>query len=343
MSSCKLEEVIPIVKAQFIHDLKDGQAVDSIFLVKSKRLRPFKNKPGHYMELELGDATGLISARIWDNAEQLDQGFDEHSAVRIKGQIEEWQQSCQIRVSTIKPCALEEYDPADLLPHTAHAVDELEEKLLSLAQSFTNPHLKQLITAFLKDSDFMHAFKQAPASVRIHHNWIGGLIEHVTSVVEIAEVVCTVHPEINRDLLMTGVLLHDIGKIHEYRWQPDFAYTDEGNLIGHLVIGERMVAVRIADLEGFPTELAQQVRHMLLSHHGTTEFGAVKVPMTLEAVALHQVENMDAQIQRVVSIIESQRKDGVTWTDYDRSMGRRLFMGTDHAEANKHQPGGDSS
>jgi 3'-5' exoribonuclease len=194
-------------------------------------------------------------------------------------------------------------------------------------KSVQNQYLSSLLLSFFDDLDFVEAFKNAPASLYLHHNWVGGLIEHICSVLDLAEAICQHYPELDRDLLVTGVLLHDVGKIREYSWQTDIDRTDEGRLLGHLVLGDEMVAEKIKQIPNFPPELAMRVRHMLISHHGVGDWGSPRPPMTLEAAALHFLEFTDAQLRKFTTVLKERREPESAWTAYERTLGRRLFAG----------------
>ncbi|MFA4044816.1 MAG: hypothetical protein HZRFUVUK_001617 [Candidatus Fervidibacterota bacterium] len=314
-------------KSQYVKDLTFGEAVDSIFVVKSKQLMPFRDRPGNYLALELVDKTGSIQGRIWDEAETFDQVINEKDVVRVKGRVELFKQTRQLRISDVTKCQKGEYDLFDLVMHTDKDIDQMFDKVLKAASTISNPHLQKLVMSFLSDPSFVHDFKIAPASLRFHHNWLGGLLEHVVSVLDIAEVICRTHKGIDRDLLITGAILHDVGKVREYVWDPMLDLTDEGRLLGHVVLSDEMITERIKELISFPRELLLRVRHMVISHHGESEFGAPKRPMTVEAMALHLIENLDAQLARFTTFVEEQKELGKVWTDYERLLERRIFIG----------------
>ena len=314
-------------KSQYVKDLTFGEAVDSIFVVKSKQLMPFRDRLGNYLALELVDKTGSIQGRIWDEAETFDQVINEKDVVRVKGRVELFKQTRQLRISDVTKCQKGEYDLFDLVMHTDKDIEQMFEKVLRTANTISNPYLQKLVMSFLSDPSFAHDFKIAPASLRFHHNWLGGLLEHVVSVLDIAEIICRTHKGIDRDLLITGAILHDVGKVREYVWDPMIDLTDEGRLLGHVILSDEMITERIRELPSFPKELLLRVRHMVISHHGESEFGAPKRPMTVEAMALHLIENLDAQLARFTTFVEEQRELGKVWTDYERLLERRIFIG----------------
>jgi 3'-5' exoribonuclease len=221
----------------------------------------------------------------------------------------------------------------DFLPHTEHDVSKLLERLRGMLRRISNPHLKALAECFLMDEDFLRDFTQAPAGVRNHHAYIGGLLEHVVTLLDAADRILPLYPHLDRDLLLIGIFLHDAGKVRELSYNRAFAYTDEGQLIGHIVMGVEMLnekVKQVPDLTGepFPTELLLRVKHMIVSHHGTYEFGAPRLPMTPEAIALHYLDNLDAKIHSFTRDIREDRNATSAWTPFNQSLQRRLFKGS---------------
>ena len=314
-------------KAQYLADLRVGDYVDTIVVVKSKRRIPYRNRPGYYLAFLLKDKTGAVDARVWEDAERIDHEISERDVVRVRGIVELYQQLPQVRIASIEKVGEGEYDWADLVPRTERDVEAMWQRVKEAIESVRNPHLNSLLRSFFDDPEFVEAFKNAPASLYLHHNWVGGLIEHICSVLDLAEAICQHYPELDRDLLITGVLLHDVGKVREYSWQADIDRTDEGRLLGHLILGDEMVAEKIKQIPNFPAELAMRVRHMLISHHGVGEWGSPRPPMTLEAAALHFIEFADAQLRKFATVLRERREPESPWTAYERSLGRRLFVG----------------
>jgi len=312
---------------QFIESLKPGDRVDSVFVASNKRLQDFRNKPGQYLSVGLGDRTGQLEARLWDGAAEAAAAFAEGDVVRIKGKVDAYRGTNQIVISALSPCAEDDYEPQDFLAVTERDLDELTTALQNAILSVENEHLKALLLAFFKPESFLQRFIESPASMRIHHPFVGGMGEHIVGAIQYCETLCQVHPLLDRDLLLTGVILHDIGKLRELDATPAIEYTDEGNLLGHLVIGTLMVEEKIRDLPGFPEELRLRVLHMIVSHHGELEFGSPKQPMTLEATALNLLENMDAKVQNFEQILRENEASDQTWTDYNTFLKRRLYLG----------------
>jgi len=316
-----------VPKSQYLADLRVGDYVDTIAIVKSKRSIPYRNRPGYYLTLILKDRTGAVDGRVWEDAERIDHEISERDVVRVRGIVELYQQLPQVRVASIEKVPEGEYDWSDLVPRTERDIDELWRKVTGTIESVQNPHLRSLLRSFFDDPEFTEAFKNAPASLYLHHNWVGGLIEHICSVLDLAEAICRNYPELDRDLLITGALLHDVGKIREYSWQADIDRTDEGRLLGHLILGDEMITERIKQIPNFPHELAMRIRHMLISHHGVGEWGSPRPPMTLEAAALHFLEFADAQLRKFATVLKERREPESPWTAYERTLGRRLFAG----------------
>lgn len=317
---------------RFIQQLADGESLDQVFLVTDKQLRA--NRNGNlYIQVELRDRTGSITARLWNAGEHLFRSFEDGDFLHIKGKVQLFQGALQVILSQLERVGQDSVDLADFLPHTEHDVSKLLEKLRAILLKMNNIHLRALIECFLMDGQFVDDFCKAPAGVRNHHAYLGGLLEHVVHLLEVADRILPLYPELDRDLLLTGVFLHDVGKVRELSFGRVFSYTDEGQLIGHLVIGVEMLnekAAKVPDLTGepFPTELLLRLKHMIVSHHGTYEFGSPKLPMTPEAVALHYLDNLDAKVHSFVRDIKSDRNQESAWTPYSNSLQRRLFKGS---------------
>lgn len=306
---------------QFIADLKDRDMVNSQFMVFEKQLRDFKNKPGKFLNLVVGDKTGQMEAKIWDNGEEIALSIKEGDVVLLKGKIESYNDKLQLKVDNLQ--YVDDYDTGDFLPETSKDVDKLFNYIKSV--NIQNHYLKSLLNSFLNDQEFVISFKKSPAAKSLHHAYLGGLVEHTYEVIRICEVVCELFPQIDRDLLFTGAILHDIGKMEELTWTKAIDYTDEGRLIGHVVIGERIISERMATIGGFPKELKMRMTHLLLSHHGEYEWGSPKRPKTLEACTLHYAENLDAQVNRFILLIEKGKNK--TWADYDKLLERYIYIG----------------
>ena len=328
---------------RFVQQMADGDAIEEVYLVVDKQLRA--NRNGNlYLQMELRDRTGAISARLWNAGEHLFRSFEAGDFLLVKGKVQLFQGALQMILSHLDRVETEKVELADFLPHTEQDVSKLYERLRGFLLKLGNPHLRGLAECFLMDQDFVRAFCKAPAGVRNHHAYLGGLLEHVVTLLDAADRLAPLYPDLDRDLLLMGVFLHDIGKVRELTFDRAFAYTDEGQLIGHLVIGVEMLnekVRRVPDLTGepFPAELLLRLKHMILSHHGTYEFGSPKLPMTPEAIALHHLDNFDAKVHSFTRDIREDRNNTSAWTPFNQSLQRRLFKGgageaitTEHTE-----------
>ena len=321
------------MKEQFVRDLKEGHKVLSFFLVKHKQLEYFRDRTkGQFLTLSLGDKTGQILARVWEKAPELAETFEEGDVVKVLGEAEEYLGRLQVIVDKLRPATEDEYELEDFLPHTERDIEEMLATVRETITSAENPYLRALLDRFFTDEEFVAAFSRAPAARRIHHAYLGGLLEHVVEVVVLCQTVLTLYPQINRDPLMTGALLHDVGKTKEFTYEGDMDYSDEGRLLGHVVLSERMITERMAEIPDFPPELALRLRHLVVSHHGRYEWGSPRRPKTLEACALHYIENLDAQVNRFAQIIAARRDKTKPWTEYDTLLKRYLYAGQEEEE-----------
>ena len=277
------------------------------------------------------DHSGQMDARMWDGVEQAATQFEQGDIVKVQGQVCRFDGRLQLKVDRIRKATEGEYELGDFLPKTSRNIDELWAELNRYVESFTDPNLKVLMRAFFDDPELAEALRQAPAAKSLHHAWIGGLLEHIVSLLGICDLAASHYPEIHRDLLLTGAMLHDIGKLHELSWGTAFEYTLEGTLIGHITIGIGMVEKKIAGLPGFPPALRVLVEHIILSHHGKYEFGSPKLPMIPEAVLLNFLDDMDAKMQILRSEFarnEASGRSSGQFTDWVRAMERPLLNTT---------------
>ncbi len=315
---------------RFVDSLADGDNVDEVFLVLDKQLR--SNRNGNpYIQVDLGDRSGSINARMWNAGDALFRTFDAGDFLTIKGRAQMHQGSLQIILTNMDRFDSNRVELTDFLPHTKQDVSKLLERLKASVRKVSDPHLRALGETYFIDDEFMRGFCRAPAGIKVHHAYVGGLLEHVVTMMEVAEKILPLYPEVNRDLLVMGVFLHDSGKVRELNFATNFAYSDEGQLLGHLAIGIEMLADKVRmvpDLTGepFPGELVLRLKHLILSHHGDPQFGSPKVPMTPEAVALHAIDTLDSRIHIAVREIAEDRGDSA-WTPYNPALGRKLFKG----------------
>jgi 3'-5' exoribonuclease len=315
---------------KFVQQMADGDSVEDVYLVADKQYRA--NRNGNlYLQLELRDRTGAMGARLWNAPETLARSFEAGDFLRVQGKVQLFQGSLQMILSRLDRVAGEQVDLGDFLPHTDKDVNKLLERLRSLLRSVEDPHLRALAECFLMDGDFLQAFCKVPAGVRMHHAYVGGLLEHVVTLLEGANCLAPLYPELDRGLLLMGVFLHDIGKVRELTFDRAFAYTDEGQLVGHIVLGVELLMEKVRqvpDLTGepFPPEVLLRLRHLIVSHHGTLEFGSPALPMTPEAIALHYLDNLDAKIHSFTREIREDRGSSF-WTQFSPATQRRLFKG----------------
>ncbi|WP_337174840.1 HD domain-containing protein [Paludisphaera sp.] len=317
---------------RYVNQLSNGDTVDEAFLVSDKQLRA--NRQGNlYLHLELRDRTGSVGARLWNATEELARSFEPGDYLLARGKTQIFQGSLQVILSHIEILDPARVEPEDFLPQSTQNIGRLYNRLRDVLLGMQDPHLRALVECFLIDEEFVAKFTAAPAGIKNHHAYQGGLLEHVVSMLNVADRILGLYPDVDRDLLLTGIFLHDVGKVAELSYDRAFAYTDEGQLVGHLVMGVEMLrdkVERTADLTGepFPNELLLRLKHMIVSHHGALEYGSPKLPMTLEAIALHYLDNLDAKLHAFGREIRDDPSRESAWTPFQQSMGRRLFKGT---------------
>jgi len=287
------------MKDIFVSDLaafEEGKLFDSFLLVLAKQLRTTQsNKP--YLNLIFCDKTGQLEALAWEPADpRIAKDFERGDVVKVRGCIQRFNDRLQMKVEQLRKALPHEVDKTDYMPATSYDVEALWQELLGFVESFTDPHLKLLLTTVLADPQIAAAYREAPAAKQLHHAWLGGLLEHVVSLLRLADRVAPHYPILHRDLLLTGVILHDIGKVRELSWEIGFEYTVEGVLLGHIQIGAALAERTIDNLPGFPPRLKMLVLHMILSHHGKLEFGSPKLPMIPESLMLSFLDDMDAKM-----------------------------------------------
>jgi 3'-5' exoribonuclease len=269
------------------------------------------------------DRTGQLEAKMWDNV-VLD-GFEQDDFIKIKGLLNKYNGRFQLTIHKIRRLEDHEVDPADYLPKCPRDVGELWRDLGGFVATLKNPFLKALIEAFMSDAELATAYKTAPAAKTLHHAYIGGLLDHVVSLFRLCDLAAHNYPQIDRDLLLTGAFLHDIGKIHELSYGRSFAYTTRGQLLGHMVIELEMLHAKIAEVSGFPAELKTLLEHLIISHHGQYEFGSPKLPMFPEALMLHYLDDLDSKMESMRAHLERESASGDEWTGYNASLGRPLL------------------
>src|SRR5437762_1881369 len=302
----------------------ENKVVVSSFVVISKQVKP-KKTGEPYLALVLADRCGQIEAKMWDNVEDAIDAFDQDDFLKIKGLLNKYKNRFQITIHKLRRLADSEVDFVDYLPKTTKDVDELWRTLTEFVQSFHDPHLRTLVQAFMADPEIAAAYCNAPAAKTLHHAYIGGLLDHVVSLFRSCDLVCRNYPQINRDLLLTGAFLHDIGKIHELAYHRSFSYTTRGQLLGHMIIELEMLQAKLARLPDFPDDLKTLVEHLIISHHGQYEFGSPKLPMFPEALMLHYLDDLDSKMEAMRAQFERDAESDGGWTGYNSSLGRPLL------------------
>ncbi|HOF18695.1 MAG TPA: HD domain-containing protein [Phycisphaerae bacterium] len=309
-----------------IGEFQVNQPVDSVFLLAKCVLRSARTgKP--YLDLEFSDRTGRITGRFWDATESLAASLAIDDFVQVKGRVESYQGQLQVNVHMVAKADTAKLRLGDFLPQSEHDPAQMMRRLTEILGGIEDPDYRRLAQAFLADETFCAAFRTAPAATSNHHAYLGGLLEHTLSMAELALKVLEHYRDLRRDILLLGVLLHDIGKTRELAYKRTFQYTDAGNLVGHITLGVLMLEEEARKLPDFPAEKLNMLRHMILSHHGVLEYGSPKLPMFAEAMALHYLDNLDAKLRDIAETISEDRNADPQWTDYSRSLGRKLYKG----------------
>jgi len=314
------------VKDFYIKDAAqhDNKTITSSFVVASKQLRP--RKSGElYLQLTLADRSGQIDAKVWDNVADIVSTFEQDDFIKAKGLVNRYNNRFQFTVHKLRKLDENEIDFTDYLPTSPRDIEMLWRTLADFVASLQNPHLKGLLHAFFTDDEIATAFKTAPAAKTLHHAYIGGLLDHVVSLCKLCDLACRNYPQIDRDLLLTGACLHDIGKIHELSYARSFSYSTRGQLLGHMIIELEMLQAKIAQLPGFPPDLKTLIEHLVISHHGQYEFGSPKLPMFPEALMLHYLDDLDSKMESMRAHFEREGGQEGEWTSYNPSLGRPLL------------------
>ena len=312
------------MKKKCVADIKDRDMVDAVFLVKDKILAMAKNgKP--YLTLKLMDKTGEVDAKVWDNADEIGSLFEKNDFLAVHAKASVYLGKMQLILSDLKLVPEEQVDLADFLPETDRDINIMVDELKALVASLKDPNLKRLLIAFFGDPELLAQFRVAPAAKGMHHVYLGGLLEHSLAVAKLVDAMMPLYEGLNRDLLIAGALLHDVGKVREMTYMRSFDYSDEGKLIGHITIGVEMLQERITSLPGFPVELGMLLKHMLLSHHGQYEYGSPKRPKTMEATILNYLDDLDSKINGIRTHIRKEPDNPSRWTSYHRLYDRYFF------------------
>ncbi len=311
-----------------ICDLKENENFDTSFLVNQKSLLTSKtNRP--YLSIKLTDASGAAEGRVWDRVEEIAALFDKNDFIRAIGRPVMYQDKMQLNIVKVERLNPEHVDIADYLPITKRNIEEMAEKLLEIIRKdIQNSWVKKFLLSIFEDPEILKKFKRAPAAKTNHHAWIGGLLEHVLHLCELGKDVLKHYPQVNADLVYTGLLLHDIGKIYEMNYEKSFGYTDEGQLVGHLIQGVEMVYDKIRSIPHFPDKIKTHIVHLILAHHGRLEFGSPKLPMTMEAIMVHYLDDMDSKLQGVIDLAVREEHLESGWVSFNRLFGRPMYVGS---------------
>jgi 3'-5' exoribonuclease len=314
------------MKDCYVNELEANQTITTILLVKAKEIKA-KKTGEPYLSMVLGDKSGELDAKMWDNVEEVEGTFDRDDFVKVKGLVQIYRNKPQITIHKLRRCRDEEVDFADYFPKTSRDVEQMFQELTEMAGELKNPWLKRLLEELFADESWVAQFKEAPAAKSLHHAWLGGLLEHTLSLCQLCRKIAAHYPEIDGDLLFTGGVLHDIGKIDELNYSRGFSYTNEGQLLGHLILELETINQKIDRIPDFPRELKMLLQHMLISHHGEYEFGSPKLPMFPEAMLLHMLDNLDSKLEAMRGILANDRNVEGDWTGYNQMFGRPLYKG----------------
>ncbi|MBN2211181.1 MAG: HD domain-containing protein [Sedimentisphaerales bacterium] len=313
-----------------IADMQPNQLIEQVFMISQPQLRPTRNGTSMYIAAYLSDKTGRLNGRMWQATETLFKALPEEGFVWVKGRSEMYQDSLQLVIEAIKPIEIDKINPADFMPTTDKNIEAMFAQVVTILGTVKNEHLARLMQAFLTDKELMTKFKSAPAAKLLHHAYVGGLLEHTLSVLQLAQRVLPQYPQLDADLVMAGVFLHDIGKTTELRYDISFDYSDEGHLIGHLVKGALLVEDKVNDLnraggEPFPPLLLLCLQHLIVAHHGTREFGCPVTPSMPEAFLVHYLDNIDSKVALTFSEIDKDNKTTTRWTTYVKALEAPVF------------------
>ena len=314
------------MKEFFISDCsqQENKIITSSFVVASKQVKAKKNGEP-YLALILADRTGQIEAKMWDNVDEFIAIFDQDDFLKVKGLINKYKSRFQLTIHKLRRMEEVDIDFTDYLPKTTKDIGELWRTLTEFVATLENPHLKSLLELFMADAEIAERYRNAPAAKTLHHAYIGGLLDHVVSLFRSCDLMCRNYPQVNRDLLLTGAFLHDIGKIQELTYNRAFSYTTRGQLLGHMIIELEMLQAKLEKLPGFPEELKTLLEHMIISHHGQYDFGSPKLPMFPEALLLHYLDDLDSKMEAMRAHFECEAELDGPWTSYNASLGRPLL------------------
>jgi 3'-5' exoribonuclease len=313
-----------LMKDFFVKDcaLHENKNIVTTFVVAAKQIK-LKKTGEPYVAMTLADRSGQLDAKLWDNVDEFMGAFEQDDFIKVKGLLNKYNNRFQLTIHKLRRLEESEVDFADYLPKTNKDIEQLWQELATFVAGFKNPHLKVLLQAFMSDPELAEAYKTAPAAKTLHHAYIGGLLEHVVSLFRLCDLAARNYPQIDRDLLLTGAFLHDIGKIHELSYARSFAYSTRGQLLGHMIIELEMLHAKIALCPAFPQDLKTLIEHLIISHHGQYQFGSPKLPMFPEALMLHYLDDLDSKMESMRAHFE--REPDADWTNYNGSLQRPLL------------------
>lgn len=313
------------MKKKFVQDLQTGESIDDIFVLAEKNLARKRNGD-NYLTVTLADKTGRLKGVVWDNVDRISVNISAGDHVRVKGGVADYKGVLQLVVKDMTVIAPEMVDNADFMPSTARDVDKMFARLVEITSGMGNSYLKRLFDRFWADEAFVRAFKMAPAAKKMHHAYLGGLLEHTLSMAVLADRIIPHYSGIDRDMLIAGVILHDVGKIREFVFESAIDYSDEGRLVSHIVIAVQILEEKLREIDDFPPPQAVLLKHMIISHHGAREFGSPEPPKTIEAVLLHYIDEIDARVNGIRDFMASE-DSSEPWTSYHRLLERHFFRG----------------
>lgn len=312
-------------KNQYVSSLKPGETVDDVFVLSEKNLAQKKDGK-NYLNLAFMDRTGTLKGVLWDNVEGAADRISAGDYVQVKGSVSEYRGMLQLVVRNVTRTEAEVVEPADFLPVTTRNIDAMFEKMLQITDSLKTPCFHNLFRLFWSDAEFVRLFKAAPAAKKMHHAYIGGLLEHTLSMAILVDRLAGHYTGVDRDLLLSGAVLHDIGKIREFEFSSHIDYTSEGRLLSHIVIGIQIIDDKIKLIKDFPDEQAVLLKHLVVSHHGVREFGSPELPKTIEAVLLNHIDEIDSKVKGIREFMASEDPNA-SWTSYHKLLDRHFYMG----------------
>jgi 3'-5' exoribonuclease len=310
-------------------DMKNGMKIVSKFIINDKKLIPFKGKPGHFLTLILADSTGRVEAKIWERAEDANALINTGDLLEIKGNVIEYNGSLQVNIATFRVCGHSEFDPREFLPTSPRDTGEMLAEIRGLIDSIENRHLKGLLLSFFDDGEWIREFCAAPAAKANHQAYLGGLLEHTLNVARAAAATARLYPRLDRELLLAGAILHDIGKIKEYSYDRNIDVTDQGRLLGHIVMGVSEVDRKIGEInqaEDFPEGLRMKILHIITSHHGLYEWQSPKKPKFTEAAVVHILDMLDSVVDTFTRTVEENSGQSVSWSPWNRALERFVYL-----------------